>query len=125
LRFECRVTDFFSHSLVTYDGQRGQILLEHAYPKTAASIPQIWVDVNLMLSTASNSIFTTGSWVNVIGYTQQAGLKSTRHTSTQLAQNSGYQLSSLQAILVWDAGAIKLDDYEAIVREHQLTQAPR
>jgi hypothetical protein len=64
----------------------------------------------------------TGTWINVIGYTQ-AGFRNTRQKNTQLVKNSGLQPSSLQAILIWDAGAVKLDDYEIVVMKHKLAQA--
>jgi len=48
-----------------------------------------------------------GAWVNVIGYMRQNdGSQST----------SKPRASMVDAVLIWSAGAIKLEDYEAAVR---------
>jgi hypothetical protein len=53
-----------------------------------------------------------GAWVNVIGYVRQ-------DSGSLSVLKSG--ASTVDAVLVWSAGAIKLEDYEAAVRALQVT----
>lgn len=53
-----------------------------------------------------------GAWVNVIGYVRQ---------NTEMQSTSKPRASMVDAVLIWSAGAIKLEDYEAAVRALQVT----
>jgi hypothetical protein len=53
-----------------------------------------------------------GAWVNVIGYVRQ---------NTEMRSTSKHRASLVDAVLIWSAGAIKLEDYEAAVRALQVT----
>jgi hypothetical protein len=107
------------HSVVQYDPLKGHLLLEHAFPKTAQSKYQVWVDVNLVLENIDSQALRDGTWVNVIGYT--------RHTTSPSAgkdlvdQNSGKGIT-LQAILIWDAGPLRVNDYTSTLEEQRLAQ---
>ena len=48
-----------------------------------------------------------GAWVNVIGYMRQ---------NIESQSTSKLRASTVDAVLIWSAGAIKLDDYESAVR---------
>lgn len=107
------------HSVVRYDPLRGHLLLEHAFPKAVQSKYQVWVDVNLVLDTIDSQALCQGTWVNVIGYT--------RHTTSQSASNDVVELNSgksitLQAILIWDAGPLRVNDYTSTLEEQRLAQ---
>jgi hypothetical protein len=52
--------------------------------------------------------------VNVIGYV---------HQNTEMQPTSKSRASMVDAVLIWSAGAIKLEDYEAAVRALQVTAA--
>lgn len=115
--FAFSLTSF--HSVVQYDLLKGHLLLEHAFPKTTQSKYQVWVDVNLVLENIDSQVLCHGTWVNVIGYT--------RHTTSQGAskdvveQNSGKGIT-LQAILIWDAGPLRGNDYTSTLEEQRLAQ---
>lgn len=53
-----------------------------------------------------------GAWVNVIGYVRQ---------DTETQSTSNLKASTVDAVLIWSAGAIKLEDYEPAVRALQIT----
>lgn len=55
-----------------------------------------------------------GAWVNIIGYVRQ---------NTEMQPTSKLRASMVDAVLIWSAGAIKLEDYEAAVRALQVTAA--
>lgn len=73
------------------------------------------VDVNLLLETLKTSETRIGEWVNVVGYVTRQQSKSSSH-ETGLAQ-----VTSIQAIIYWSAGALKTDEYEDAVAESQNT----
>jgi hypothetical protein len=53
-----------------------------------------------------------GAWVNVIGYMRQ---------NAESQSTSKLRASTVDAVLIWSAGAIKLEEYEAAVRALQNT----
>lgn len=100
-----------------YDTAKGQVLLEHAYPDHAHPTPRICVDVSLVLEGTKSSTFNRGTWINVIGYIQGSRLQ-TRKKKDSL-QQKGTEIPSLQAILAWDAGPVRIGDYEHTVEEQR------
>ena len=108
--------------MVRYDVAKGHLLLEHAYPSTVHPVPQICVDVTLVLENTESSIFQTGAWINVIGYTQGTSprTRKKRRSSGPLRENDDQV--SLQAILAWDAGALRVKDWEETIEEQRLVR---
>lgn len=107
-----------SYSIVQYDLQNGRLLLEHIYP-TSTDITRVWLDVNLVLECTDRLVFQPGNWINVIGYVQNPAPAKLRTPSPTVASTVPV---SLQAILVWDAGSVHLEDYERTVEEHKRVQ---
>ncbi|EXJ84975.1 hypothetical protein A1O3_05650, partial [Capronia epimyces CBS 606.96] len=106
----------FLGCVVEYDSLRGRLLLEHTYPKNAHPIPRASVDVNLVLESTPSSALERGRWINVIGYTQ-----STHHRFRKRKADSAHvpdQAVPLQAILIWDAGPLRIADYETALEDH-------
>ena len=99
-----------------YNIARGRLLLQHAYPKHARPIPHVSVDVNLILETTQSSVFQSGNWVNVIGYVRKTQLRNRKEFSLRSAKDT----VSVQAILIWDAGALRIDGYENTLEELKL-----
>lgn len=104
----------FLGCVLDYNESTGRILVEHdlctglekCRPSRAA------VEMKLVLETANASCFQKGAWVNVIGYVQSKGALNVETSS------SSADIPSIQAILVWNAGAVQLDKYEDIIRGH-------
>jgi hypothetical protein len=107
-------------SIVDHDTAKGQIILEHAYPKNAKPSPHMLVDIDLVLESIEPSILSTGSWINVIGYTRstQRGVRKSKAKLRQPEDESSF----LQAVLVWTAGALKITDYEITLEEQRSAQ---
>ncbi|KAH0835179.1 hypothetical protein AYO21_10885 [Fonsecaea monophora] len=103
--------------VVQYDAIKGQLLLEHAYPRTSSPTPRIWIDVNLVLENVKPALLDPGTWINAIGYTRastpQNGKKSTKRSQT--IQGTVF----VQAVLIWDAIAVRIEDYEDILEEER------
>ncbi|OCT47490.1 hypothetical protein CLCR_03729 [Cladophialophora carrionii] len=101
-----------------YDSARSQILLEHAFPKDISPVPRIWVDITLVLETTESTTLALGTWINVIGYVQ-ATPRPIRRKSGNRFQRAA---QPLQAILIWDAGAVRIGEYENTLEEMMRTK---
>ena len=98
------------------------------------------VNVELLLSTLKASDTTVGEWINVIGYISSSPPPSILSfaastssnalhlpkTSDETPQINGHekikeicQAVHVQAIMVWSAGALKVGEYERIVKERK------
>jgi len=62
------------------------------------------VDVGLLLNTLKTNDTHVGEWVHIIGYVTDEQKKERKPTSTTC--------SSIQAIVLWSAGPVKLQGYE-------------
>lgn len=72
------------------------------------------VNVELLLSTLKSEETQIGEWVNVIGYIQD-----TRQPKPSKPSNIADAEIQVQAIILWSAGALKLDDYEKSLAEQK------
>ncbi|EHY55385.1 hypothetical protein HRR83_008830 [Exophiala dermatitidis] len=104
----------FLGCVVGYDTLNGRLLLEHAYPKNKQPAPRASVDINLILETTPSSTLEKGRWLNIIGYIQNTHGHS-RRLKARLACSTD-PVVSVQAILLWDAGPLRLADYEATLQ---------
>ncbi|KAL2421403.1 hypothetical protein ABEF95_007846 [Exophiala dermatitidis] len=105
----------FLGCVVEYDTLSGRLLLEHAYPKNKQPpTSRASVDINLILETTPSSTLEKGRWLNIIGYIQNThGQSRTRKADLACSTDP---VVSLQAILIWDAGPLRLADYEAALQ---------
>ena len=101
--------------MLDYDSCKGHVLLEHSYPKASLIVPTILVDVSLILESTDPVALRRGTWVNVIGYTKHTILHGGNHKPTGTTV-------TLQAVLLWDAGVIRINDYENILEDQKLAQ---
>ncbi|KEF62580.1 uncharacterized protein A1O9_00553, partial [Exophiala aquamarina CBS 119918] len=106
--------------VVRYDLAEGRLLLEHAFPKLVQSRYQIWVDVNLVLESIDPQALYQGSWVNIIGYTRHT--PSLGESKDGPEQQNSEQCLTLQAVLIWDAGPLQINDYTSTLEEQRLIQ---
>jgi hypothetical protein len=70
------------------------------------------VNVAYVLDALNLELTQVGAWVNVIGYVRN---------TVDGHSNSGRASCSVDAVVIWSAGAIRLDEYEATVRDLQAT----
>lgn len=61
------------------------------------------VNVELLLETLASEATRTGEWVNVIGYVKAVGADAAR----------------VQALMVWPAGPMDMQQYESALRDAQ------
>jgi hypothetical protein len=70
------------------------------------------VNVAYVLDALNFELTQVGAWVNVVGYVRNSG---------DAHSDSGKVSCSVDAVVIWSAGAIRLDEYEAAVRDLQAT----
>ena len=99
-------------SVDAYDSELGVLRLRDRFPTTLATSDSSNVNVNNLLDVLNVETTQVGAWVNVIGYLRQ-------DSESQLISKP--RASTVDAVLIWSAGAIKLEDYEAAVRALQVT----
>ena len=64
------------------------------------------MDVNLLLGTLQSTDTRVGEWVNVMGYITVPFSKENRTSEDKQAN------AYVQAIVLWSAGSVKVDEYE-------------
>ncbi|MCJ1412395.1 hypothetical protein MMC19_006489 [Ptychographa xylographoides] len=103
-------------SVTKYSSSTGRVHLQHAYPtpspgKEAVTVSAV-VDVNLLIETLKSTDTQTGEWVNVIGYVGDKNSTGTRTARTE----PGSKEVQVQALMVWSAGALRIEEYEKAVQ---------
>jgi hypothetical protein len=96
-------------SVIKYDISSAVLTLEHRYPP--GSDQRALVNVRLLLETLKSTDTRLGEWVNVIGYVTEPF--SPGHSSVDVLKNT----TSVQAIILWSAGSVKLEEYEKTLNE--------
>jgi hypothetical protein len=96
-----------------YDVSTGTLVLKHNYPPSERPT-SVHVNVDIVLETLQKTSLAVGAWLNVVGYTTQKAslLRSSIDTVEASALKDDTNAAYVQAIILWDAGAVKLDAYE-------------
>ncbi|OAA71545.1 LysM domain protein [Cordyceps fumosorosea ARSEF 2679] len=96
-------TDQPVHSVTAYSTSTACITLGHLYPR--GTDVSVTVNVELLLETLAGEATRTGEWVNVIGYVKGGSGSAATATAT------------VQAVMVWPAGPMDIQQYEAALEE--------
>ena len=99
-------------------------MLQHPHDAPPRSAIIAIADVNLVLETTKRQDLEVGAWVNVIGYIQDSAEAAAREEPAQeakIAIGSGLPEQRtcvpIQVIMLWNAGAIDLTEYEKAVTQ--------
>lgn len=97
-----------------YDSMSATLHLKDRFAFTTAPSASGSASVNVayVLDALNLELTQVGAWVNVVGYVRNP-------TNEQQASES--TSCSVDAVIIWSAGAIRLDEYEAAVRNLQAT----
>lgn len=111
VRFLCCVLD--------YDIETGHLLVEHNYAPTAThrSNTRAAVDAKLILEIVDQTCLQKGAWINVIGYIEHLPKSRSQKSRKPLNDIDILGLPRVQAVLMWNAGAIHVDKYEKTMKE--------
>ncbi|OAA47235.1 Telomere length regulation/capping, TEN1 [Beauveria brongniartii RCEF 3172] len=95
-------------SVTAYSTKTACITLGHLYPR--GTNVSVTVNVELLLETLASETTRTGEWVNVIGYVKGVDV-------------AGSGAAAVQALMVWPAGPMDIQHYEAALEEMQAAAA--
>lgn len=101
----------------TYNVSTGHLILEHNYPRRRTDPPTMSVDINALLESVTPDELHVGAWVNVVGYVRNASYLSKWRDAIAGPYPKGRMY--VDAIMIFSAGAVALDEYERILREAQ------
>ena len=104
------------HSITGYSTKSAILTLEHNFPPGNAI--KALVDVELLLSTLKSNETQLGEWVNVIGYVRSQQQYRLRNFSDIVILHI-----SVQAIVLWSSGPLKLDEYERSLEQQNLPES--
>jgi len=106
-------------SVHSYDGQSATLVLKDYYPAIAGDAPSAFVNISNVLDSVQYDVLEVGAWLNVMGYIRRnSGLEPQNQRMTSKVYGEG---TAVDATMVWSAGAIKLDRYQAAVRDYQMS----
>ena len=69
----------------------------------------------MVLETTKAELYAKGAWLNILGYLQEGPESKNRRRSSSGIKRAQPAVPSVQAVLMWDAGAIKVCEYEVIM----------
>ncbi|KAF0322568.1 telomere capping CST complex subunit domain-containing protein [Colletotrichum asianum] len=96
----------FLGCVTSYSMDSAVLTLHHESPK--GSNVSALVDVNLLLGNLKSEQTRIGEWVNVVGYLTPASLGTRAKGTTREPQHV-----AVQALMLWSAGPLNLQRYEA------------
>lgn len=110
----------FLGCVVSYDVSRGVLRLRH--DQSSADLCEVDVDITHVLgSITSPACLFPGYWLNVIGYVQRPSRRRKRNTAPPTPTSSTTQ-TTVQAVLVWDATALRIQAYERALADKQAVE---
>ena len=111
--------------MVGYDVHSGCLTLEYGHLLNRISTSRVLVDINLILENTDFRILKEGNWINVIGYVCRPGLPRKKGKS-ESRERREFESVTVQTIMIWDAGLIKVSDYEdALARRRVIDKSSR
>lgn len=90
------------------------------YPATSRSTPSAIVSIEVLLETRDHTLIEVGSWVNIIGYVRNMphSYDVTDSRESRRPKHSAF----VEATMIWSAGTVKLEKYDAALTELQKAQ---
>ena len=102
-----------SHSVEHYDPSCGSVSLKHNYPSSSTPVVAE-VRLDHVLESITHTTTQIGTWLNVVGFIsrdEDGGHKDVR-AAPKKSSKPILKVVTIDAVMVWDAGSIKLDAYE-------------
>ncbi|KAL9624571.1 MAG: hypothetical protein Q9160_001235 [Pyrenula sp. 1 TL-2023] len=111
----------FLGCVTSYGVENATLTLAHYYPKTLPKAAEVAVNVELVLESITKDELQVGCWLNVIGYVQRPPRKRKRQQKgSETIDNGG---TTVQAVMLWNAGALNVGNYERVVEASKATLA--
>ena len=120
----------FLGCVTSYNSRAGILELQHSYPPLLSTVVNAMVYLNLLLENIKREDMEIGAWVNVVGYlgdvamdAEENNRRRKRARDEEFSKGRRTLRVEVQAVLLWNAGGVKLTDYEKVVEER--TRTPR
>ena len=97
----------------------GKLHVEHAYPVDAPQIPKAHIDVKLVLESTRRELLANGAWLNVVGYVLEGAEHKSKTKRSSASSHLRATEPGVQAVLIWDAGALKINDYQTAMEKQR------
>ncbi|KAK3714490.1 hypothetical protein LTR37_007796 [Vermiconidia calcicola] len=107
-----------------YNPKQGELILRDRYPATTPETPTAIVNVTNVLENANHELLEVGAWLNVVGYVTKPA-DSIKSAVVASKQNRNERTTkpleprSVEATMLWSAGAVNLNRYKSAVRGYQ------
>ncbi|KAL9637672.1 MAG: hypothetical protein Q9164_002061 [Protoblastenia rupestris] len=118
----------FLGCVTSYNSRAGILELQHSCPHLSSTAVIAMVDLNLLLENINREDMEIGAWVNVVGYlgdvatdTEESNHRRKRVRDEEFSKGRRTLRVEVQAVLLWNAGGVKLTDYEKAVEERTRT----
>ncbi|GAB1732368.1 hypothetical protein NU195Hw_g7312t1 [Hortaea werneckii] len=106
-----------------YDGQSACLTLHDRYPATANGAPTALVSMENLLESLNHELIAVGSWINVIGYLRplpKSVVRSADEKSSRSARRHSQPAVFVESSMIWSAGSVRMEKYDAALTELQL-----
>jgi len=97
----------------------GTLVLKGEYAASSSKDLTVFAGIDNVLESVRSELLQVGAWVNIIGYVRprtQINAPSRKHKRSSSKKLS---IPTVEVIMIWSAGAIKLADYQSAVRSFQ------
>lgn len=106
-------------SVIGYNESQGRLYVEHNYSLQDTYNCGFQIDVDAVLETTQPSCFEPGSWINVIGFIAVPACRGRKRKQSDLFYHPPDQDVVVQAVLIWNAGAVRITEYEKIMERQK------
>lgn len=99
--------------------------LRERYPAAAKDAPTAFVSAEDILETLNHELLEVGSWLNIMGYLRPFPEVASAVTEAEAKRlkRKARKAVFVEATMVWSAGAVRLEKYEAALIELQEASA--
>lgn len=108
-----------TNSVLDYEVHKAFLHVEHSYLQDAFRELSVAVEITQVLSTIKSIDLQAGSWLNVIGYVRRSLPRKNKRKRVSDPTSTALPHVIVQAILIWNAGAVKISDYESMLSHQQ------
>lgn len=105
--------------MLEYEDKKAFLHVEHRYLHDAAQNVSIAVEITQVLGILNSTDLQAGSWLNVIGYVRRSLPRKNKRKRANESTPILLPQVIIQAVLIWNARAVKTLDYERTLRHQQ------
>ncbi|CAK3743723.1 hypothetical protein CB0940_11881 [Lecanosticta acicola] len=102
-----------------YQGKNATLVLKESCPASTGT-PKVLVNITNVLESVNHELLQVGAWLNIVGYVTKAA-KTVKSSSSKRVRSTRQKPPVVDALMLWSAGAIKLQEYKASARSYQDT----